>query len=106
MESRREFGKKILSAAAVGLLAGSALKPSRAFGEEGKKEEDKHACKGKGKDGKNECATAKHDCKGKNDCKSQGGCKTDANECNSKNACKGKGGCASPKKEKEKKTGE
>jgi hypothetical protein len=37
---------------------------------------------------------AKHSCKGKNDCKSQGGCKTGDNGCKGKNSCKGKGGCA------------
>ena len=81
MESRRDFGKKILSAAAVGLLVGSALKPAKVFGEE--KEEKKE----------------KHDCKGKNECKGKGGCKTEKNECAGKNECKAKGGCAVPKKE-------
>jgi hypothetical protein len=38
--------------------------------------------------------TAKHSCKGKNDCKGQGGCKTSDNGCKAKNSCKGKGGCA------------
>ena len=36
---------------------------------------------------------AKHACKGKNDCKGQGGCKTDKNSCKGQNACKGQGGC-------------
>jgi hypothetical protein len=35
-----------------------------------------------------------HSCKGKNDCKGQGGCKTSDNGCKGKNSCKGKGGCA------------
>jgi hypothetical protein len=44
---------------------------------------------------------AKHDCKGNNACKGQGGCKTGDNGCKGKNSCKGKGGCAvPPKKEK------
>lgn len=38
--------------------------------------------------------TTKHSCKGKNDCKGQGGCKTSDNGCKGKNSCKGKGGCA------------
>ncbi|GGG92185.1 hypothetical protein [Silvibacterium dinghuense] len=38
--------------------------------------------------------TAKHACKGKNDCKGQGGCKSSDNGCKGKNSCKGKGGCA------------
>jgi len=36
---------------------------------------------------------AKHACKGKNDCKGQGGCKTDRHACKGKNDCKGQGGC-------------
>jgi len=38
--------------------------------------------------------TTKHSCKGKNDCKGQGGCKTSDQGCKGKNSCKGKGGCA------------
>lgn len=38
--------------------------------------------------------TNKHSCKGKNDCKGQGGCSTGDNGCKGKNSCKGKGGCA------------
>ncbi|MDB6114673.1 MAG: hypothetical protein JWQ62_1618 [Lacunisphaera sp.] len=38
---------------------------------------------------------AKHDCKGKNACKGQGGCGASDNGCKGKNSCKGKGGCAS-----------
>jgi hypothetical protein len=38
--------------------------------------------------------TAKHSCKGKNDCKGQGGCGSSDNGCKGKNSCKGKGGCA------------
>ena len=41
---------------------------------------------------------SKHDCKGKNACKGQGGCGTSDNGCKSKNSCKGKGGCASAEK--------
>jgi hypothetical protein len=39
--------------------------------------------------GQNETALPKHSCKGKNDCKGQGGGKHPG-----KNDCKGKGGCA------------
>jgi hypothetical protein len=35
----------------------------------------------------------KHDCKGMNSCKGQGGCKTGDMGCKGKNSCKGKGGC-------------
>jgi hypothetical protein len=38
--------------------------------------------------------SAKHSCKGNNDCKGQGGCKSSDNGCKGKNSCKGKGGCA------------
>ena len=37
--------------------------------------------------------TAKHDCKGMNSCKGQGGCSTSDMGCKAKNSCKGKGGC-------------
>jgi hypothetical protein len=38
-------------------------------------------------------STTTHDCKGKNDCKGQGGCNTGDQGCKGKNSCKGKGGC-------------
>jgi len=41
---------------------------------------------------------AKHDCKGQNSCKGNGGCKSGDNGCAGKNSCKGKGGCAVPVK--------
>ena len=40
---------------------------------------------------------AKHDCKGMNSCKGQGGCNTGDNGCKGKNSCKGKGGCSTTK---------
>ncbi|QDU46555.1 hypothetical protein Mal52_50760 [Symmachiella dynata] len=58
-----------------------------------------NTCKGKGADGKNDCAgqgtcaTAKaHTCHTQNACKNQGGC----GETAGKNACEGKGECAVP----------
>ncbi len=58
-----------------------------------------NACKGKGADGKNDCAgkgscgTAEHHgCHAKNACKGQGGCGETAGA----NDCKGKGECAVP----------
>jgi len=38
-------------------------------------------------------AGAKECCKGKNECKAQGGCKTATNACAGQNECKLKGGC-------------
>jgi hypothetical protein len=38
-------------------------------------------------------ALNKHDCKGMNSCKGQGGCNTGDMGCKGKNTCKGKGGC-------------
>ena len=38
-------------------------------------------------------AAAKHDCKGLNACKGQGGCNSGDMGCKGKNTCKGKGGC-------------
>jgi hypothetical protein len=39
----------------------------------------------------------KHDRKGKNACKGQGGCKSSDNGCKRKNSCKGQGGCSGKK---------
>jgi hypothetical protein len=36
---------------------------------------------------------SKHDCKGLNSCKGQGGCSQGDQGCKGKNSCKGKGGC-------------
>ena len=36
---------------------------------------------------------SKHDCKGMNSCKGQGGCSSSDMGCKGKNSCKGKGGC-------------
>jgi len=36
----------------------------------------------------------KHDCKGMNACKNQGGCQSGDNGCKGKNSCKKKGGCS------------
>ena len=37
--------------------------------------------------------SSKHDCKGMNSCKGQGGCSQGDQGCKGKNSCKGKGGC-------------
>ena len=127
-ESRRSFGKKVVSAAVFGLFAG--VMPSQARAEKkgraedtGDEKGDKHACKGlnecKGKGGcksgdagckgKNSCkgkggcfTTEKHTCKGLNNCKGEGGCKSGDNGCAGKNSCKGKGGCDVPLKKQKK----
>src|ERR1700675_3023558 len=107
-ETRREFGKKVLTLAVGGMFAGAALTGRKVFAEDEKKEEAKNVCKGKneckgkGGDGKNECKgkgacaskAAKHECKGKNDCKGLGGCGKTAG----KNECKAKGECKVPVK--------
>lgn len=58
-----------------------------------------NACKGKGKDGKNDCAGQgncathpEHACGASHDCKFQSGCGTTAG----RNECSGKGSCAVP----------
>ena len=59
-----------------------------------------NTCKGKGADGKNECAgqgacaseSTHHTCGGNNACKNQGGCGDTA----ARNSCKGEGGCHVP----------
>jgi len=124
-ETRREFGKKVLTLAVGGMFAGAALTGRKVFAADDEKKADENVCKGqnacKGKGGckggndgkqdntcagKNACkgkggcaaAAAKHECKGKNTCKALGGCKSGDNKCAGKNSCKGKGGCAVPVK--------
>ena len=84
--NRRKFGIA-LGAAIAGLTAGAALA------------QDTPAPAKKGKKSK----AAKHECKGLNACKGQGGCKTSDNGCKGKNSCKGKGGCGKKAMEGEKK---
>jgi hypothetical protein len=72
----------ITSAAIAGLYAGAFAVKSHAA------EEKAGAADTAKKD------AAKHDCKGKNECKGQGGCGTSDNGCKTKNSCKGHGGCS------------
>ena len=46
-----------------------------------------------GKAAASDSAMNKHDCKGLNSCKGQGGCNSGDMGCKGKNSCKGKGGC-------------
>ena len=71
--NRRNFSKA-MGAVVAGMTAGAALGAS----------DD---------DTKKKTKVAKHDCKGKNACKGQGGCSSGDNGCAGKNSCKGKGGC-------------
>ena len=119
--SRREFNQLTTSVLA-GMVSGLALgcgeekaKPvatpastpaKKDEPEVAKGESDVHvcrglnACKGKGSDGKNDCAgkgtcasvAAKHECGTHNECKGQGGCGSNP----AQNECKGKGGCSVP----------
>jgi hypothetical protein len=73
----------IISAAMSGLLAGALVNTG---------------CQSSGdSSGKaasaSDSAASKHDCKGMNSCKGQGGCNTGDMGCKGKNSCKGKGGC-------------
>ncbi len=72
----------LISAALVGLLAGTMATP----GCKGSKDES-------GVSSSATTATDKHDCKGMNSCKGKGGCQTGDMGCKGKNSCKGKGGC-------------
>src|SRR5208283_2336635 len=73
----------ILSAAMAGLVAGTMSTTG---------------CKSSGDSGKaastSDASMSKHDCKGMNSCKGQGGCNAGDNGCKGKNSCQGKGGCA------------
>jgi hypothetical protein len=70
----------IISAAMAGLVAGTMGVTSCSSGS-------------KPGSGVSDTASAKHDCKGLNSCKGQGGCNTGDMGCKGKNSCKGKGGC-------------
>jgi hypothetical protein len=70
----------IISAAMTGLLAGSAITFTGCMSD-------------KSGTAASDSSMSKHDCKGMNSCKSQGGCKTGDMGCKGKNTCKGKGGC-------------
>ena len=74
--NRRNFGKA-LGTAVAGMAAAAKLMAD---------------------DAPKKTKAAKHECKGMNACKGQGGCKTGDNGCKGKNSCKGKGGCAVPPK--------
>lgn len=80
MNMTRTTRTLIVSAAMAGLAAGT-------IGITG--------CSSSNKAGTSASDTAanKHDCKGLNSCKGQGGCKTGDMGCKGKNDCKGKGGC-------------
>ena len=72
----------IISAAMAGLVAGTMATT-------GCKSESESS----GKAATSDASMSKHDCKGMNSCKGQGGCQTGDMGCKSKNSCKGKGGC-------------
>ena len=74
--TRRTFGNR-LSAAIAGIGAASVAVSAHAA--------DK---------------SAKHVCKGMNECKGQGGCSSGEGGVAGKNSCKGKGGCQVPLKAK------
>lgn len=71
----------IVSAAMAGLIAGTMVTTG---------------CKSSDNSGKttsSDSSMSKHDCKGMNSCKGQGGCQQSDMGCKGKNSCKGKGGC-------------
>jgi hypothetical protein len=70
----------VISAAMAGLVAGT-------FATTGCKSDES------GKPAASDASMSKHDCKGMNSCKGQGGCQTGDMGCKGKNSCKGKGGC-------------
>jgi len=73
---RRRHFSVLVGAAVAGLVSGSRAAAQATAGEEQR--------------------TAKHVCKGLNECKGQGGCAhgCSGNGCHGRNDCKGKGGCA------------
>ncbi len=82
--------KMMLAAAAMGgLVAGAAMNVSASASTHSQKSAVQSQVGAKGA----AIALDKHDCKGMNSCKGQGGCKTGDNGCKGKNSCKGNGGC-------------
>ena len=80
MNMNRTARTLILSAAMTGLVAGTALSMT--------------GCSSNGAGtSASDSAMSKHDCKGMNSCKGQGGCSAGDMGCKGKNSCKGKGGC-------------
>jgi len=71
----------IISAAMAGLVAGTIVTTGCQSSDSGTAA------------AKSDSASAKHDCKGMNSCKGQGGCNAGDMGCKGKNSCKGKGGC-------------
>lgn len=89
------LGGTLVTAALTGLFAGSAFAdmPSTASGVNSASVAS-HALLVAGTHaGLVANEAGKHDCKGHNECKGQGGCKTGDEGCKGKNSCKGKGGC-------------
>jgi hypothetical protein len=81
----------IATAAMGGLLAGAAMNVSASTSTHSQKASVQSQLGSKAPVN----ALDKHDCKGMNACKGQGGCKTGDNGCKGKNSCKGNGGCKS-----------
>jgi hypothetical protein len=69
----------VISAAMAGLVSGTVMTMT--------------GCKSSGNAAASSTSMNKHDCKGMNSCKGQGGCNTSDMGCKGKNSCKGKGGC-------------
>jgi hypothetical protein len=88
---KNQLNALLLTAALSGLIGGTSIAAQAATPGSSKVNTVKAAKAGLRYSGQD---TTKHSCKGKNDCKGQGGCKTGDNGCKGKNSCKGKGGCA------------
>ena len=81
----------LLAAAGTGLMSGAAAQASTVPAQNG----SALSAARLGELPMSFAQTAKHDCKGMNSCKGQGGCATSDMGCKGKNSCKGKGGCSS-----------
>ncbi len=81
----------IATAAMGGLLAGAAMNVSASTSTQSQRSTVQPQLGSKAPAN----ALDKHDCKGMNACKGQGGCSAGDNGCKGKNSCKGKGGCKS-----------
>lgn len=90
MISRSRTVRVVAAAAMTGLMAGAVSSVGGCKNES----QPSSTSAGVSSDNSGSATLAKHDCKGQNACKGQGGCSTGDNGCKGKNSCKGKGGCS------------
>ena len=90
MQTRSRVTRALAAAAMTGLVAGAF---TSSIGCKSNNPDNSQAGVSSSNGTSMDAMQAKHDCKGMNSCKGQGGCQSGDNGCKGKNSCKGKGGC-------------